>query len=47
MDTPTQKEAMRTASRLPRVVILIVFLMVLGAIATGVLLTRYYDLNSG
>lgn len=38
---------MRTASRLPRVVILIVFLMVLGAIATGVLLTRYYDLNSG
>jgi hypothetical protein len=58
MDTPTQKEAKtgrpapvadgtRPASRLPRVVILLVVLMVLGSVAIAVLLSRYFDLNSG
>jgi hypothetical protein len=35
------------ASRLPRIAILLVVLMVLGAVATAVLLSRYFDLNSG
>jgi hypothetical protein len=38
---------MRPASRLPRVVILLVVLMVLGSVAIAVLLSRYFDLNSG
>jgi hypothetical protein len=36
----------RPASRLPRVVILLVLLMSLGSVAIAVLLSRYYGLNS-
>jgi hypothetical protein len=36
----------RPATRLPRVVILLVLLMVLGSVAIAVLLSRYYGLNS-
>jgi hypothetical protein len=40
-------EGKRPATRLPRVAILLVLLMVLGSVAIAVLLTRYFDLNSG
>ena len=38
---------MKQTSRLPRVAIFLIVLMVLGSIATAVLLSRYFGLNSG
>jgi hypothetical protein len=40
-------DGMRPASRIPRVAILLVVLMVLGAVAVAVLLSRYFGLSSG
>ena len=40
-------DGMRPATRLPRVAILLVVLMVLGSVAIAVLLSRYFGLNSG
>jgi hypothetical protein len=40
-------DGMRPATRLPRVAILLVLLMVLASVAIAVLLTRHFDLNSG
>jgi hypothetical protein len=37
----------RPATRIPRVAILLVVLMVLGSVAIAVLLSRYFDLSSG